>query len=165
MSAGRVRGARIAAVLLGTAMVALVGAAPAAAQTAHHRFEAFPGGAVSEIYLDEAALGAQNMLEVLKWHVPNVIVTRDRLGRPRLMIRHDCAQDPESAEPFDENAAPPSPLLIVDGVQIANPSFMAELLGLNPFRVEKITVLRDVASTSVYGSRAACGVILVTTRR
>lgn len=55
--------------------------------------------------------------------------------------------------------------LIIDGVKISGDRALSELLSLNPFRVERITVLRDLASTSVYGIRGAEGVILIFTRR
>jgi outer membrane receptor for ferrienterochelin and colicin len=50
-------------------------------------------------------------------------------------------------------------------VKISKDHTPAELLSLNPFLVERITVLRDIASTSVYGMGAAGEVILVLTRR
>ena len=52
-----------------------------------------------------------------------------------------------------------SPLIIVDGVPAD------DINSLNPNDVESISVLKDAASASIYGSRAAAGVILVTTKR
>lgn len=52
-----------------------------------------------------------------------------------------------------------NPLIIVDGVPMDN------INDINPNDVENISVLKDAASASIYGSRAAAGVILVTTRR
>lgn len=52
-----------------------------------------------------------------------------------------------------------SPLIIVDGVQTST------IDNVNPNDVESVTVLKDAASASIYGSRAAAGVILVTTKR
>ena len=49
------------------------------------------------------------------------------------------------------------PLVLVDGVQ-------GSLSDLNPNNIESISVLKDAASASIYGSRAANGVILVTTK-
>jgi TonB-linked SusC/RagA family outer membrane protein len=51
-----------------------------------------------------------------------------------------------------------SPLYVVDGV--AN----ASIEGLNPSDIESIDVLKDAASSAIYGARAANGVILVTTK-
>lgn len=52
-----------------------------------------------------------------------------------------------------------SPLVIVDGVPVSS------IDNVNPGDVENITVLKDAASASIYGSRGAAGVILVTTKR
>ena len=35
----------------------------------------------------------------------------------------------------------------------------------NPFDIENLTILKDASSTSIYGSRAANGVIVITTKR
>lgn len=51
-----------------------------------------------------------------------------------------------------------SPLVIVDGVP-------GSINDVNPNDVENISVLKDAASSSIYGSRAAAGVILITTKR
>ena len=51
-----------------------------------------------------------------------------------------------------------SPLIIIDGVP-------GTLDYVNPNDVESVSVLKDAASASIYGSRAAAGVILVTTKR
>lgn len=50
-----------------------------------------------------------------------------------------------------------NPLVLIDGVQ-------GNLSDLNPNNIESISVLKDAASASIYGSRAANGVILVTTK-
>ena len=54
------------------------------------------------------------------------------------------------------SAAPP--LFVVDGVIVDNIDF------LNPQDIEKMDVLKDAASTAVYGSRGSNGVIQVTTK-
>lgn len=51
-----------------------------------------------------------------------------------------------------------SPLYVVDGVQTNDITY------LNPADIESIDVLKDAASAAIYGSQAANGVILVTTR-
>ena len=51
-----------------------------------------------------------------------------------------------------------NPLVLVDGVE-------APLSNINPDDIESITVLKDAASAAIYGSRAANGVVLVTTKR
>ncbi|MDP5230955.1 MAG: SusC/RagA family TonB-linked outer membrane protein, partial [Cellulophaga sp.] len=53
-----------------------------------------------------------------------------------------------------------NPLYVVDGVQ-----FGGDLSSLNSNDIESLTVLKDAASTSLYGSRAANGVVLITTKK
>lgn len=56
------------------------------------------------------------------------------------------------------NSAKSNPLIIVDGVSMDDISY------LNPNDIENVSVLKDAASTSIYGTRAAFGVILITTK-
>jgi len=51
-----------------------------------------------------------------------------------------------------------TPLVIVDGVETS-------MDNINPYDVATISVLKDAASASIYGTRAANGVILITTKR
>lgn len=67
------------------------------------------------------------------------------------------------------------PLYVIDGVPVVsgNQSQMGDYLRtsnnvmstLNPNDIENITVLKDAAASSLYGSRAANGVILITTKK
>ena len=52
------------------------------------------------------------------------------------------------------------PLYVVDGFPITG-----NIGALNPDEIEDITILKDAASTALYGSRAANGVVLITTKR
>lgn len=52
------------------------------------------------------------------------------------------------------------PLFILDGAPITSSFFQT----LNPSDIANITVLKDAASTAIYGSRAANGVIVITSR-
>ena len=54
-----------------------------------------------------------------------------------------------------------SPLFILDGVPIASSDFNA----ISPGDIESISVLKDASSTSIYGARAANGVVVITTKR
>ena len=51
------------------------------------------------------------------------------------------------------------PLYVVDGFPI-----VGDISSINPDEIENISVLKDAASTSLYGSRAANGVVLITTK-
>ncbi len=57
-----------------------------------------------------------------------------------------------------------TPLLVIDGVQ-QPPNTLETLNNMDPNNIESITVLKDAASTAIYGARAANGVIVVRTRR
>jgi TonB-dependent SusC/RagA subfamily outer membrane receptor len=52
-----------------------------------------------------------------------------------------------------------TPLYIVDGIQVDN-----ALSILSPQEIESIDVLKDAASTAIYGARGANGVVIITTR-
>ena len=52
-----------------------------------------------------------------------------------------------------------SPLILVDDVPVDN------INDVNPDQIESISVLKDGASSAMYGSRAAAGVIIITTKR
>ena len=51
-----------------------------------------------------------------------------------------------------------SPLVLIDGVE-------GDMNALDPTTIDQISVLKDAASSAIYGSRAANGVILITTKR
>ena len=65
------------------------------------------------------------------------------------------------------------PLYIIDGVPVESSNVSAiggeaatfsPLAAINPSDIESINVLRDAASASIYGSRAANGVVIITTK-
>ena len=66
------------------------------------------------------------------------------------------------------------PLYIIDGVPInsdnegmseTNNKFLDPMASLNATDIENVTVLKDAAATAIYGSRAANGVIVITTKK
>ena len=74
------------------------------------------------------------------------------------------------------------PLWVIDGVPMQNSSsnvptgseiksgqvddlFMNGIAGINPNDIESITILKDASASAIYGSRAAGGVIVVTTKK
>lgn len=52
------------------------------------------------------------------------------------------------------------PLVVVDGLPING-----TLSDINPYEIEKITILKDAAAAAIYGARASNGVIVVTTKK
>lgn len=60
------------------------------------------------------------------------------------------------------------PLIVIDGVPVDNNNLpgSANLLNtINPNDIESMSVLKDASATSLYGSRASNGVILITTKK
>jgi len=148
-------------------LLAAVASAPAfglpplscSAQTVERIVDPFATGATTTIYPGDDAPGATDLVDLLEWYVPGLVVNHCPDGDIGIRIRGG-SEGLQGLPPCDSK-----PLLIVDGVKVSKDYFAAELRSLNPFVVERITVLRDIASTSVYGIRAAGGVILVFTRR
>ncbi len=110
-------------------------------------------GAVAQVQGDEVLKGraTSNVSTALQGAIPGMTVTRTS-SRPtdnaKISIRGGI-----SANASD-------PLVLIDGVD----AYAWELNQLNPNDIESISVLKDAAA-SIYGARAAGGVILVTTKR
>ncbi|MFA5820375.1 MAG: SusC/RagA family TonB-linked outer membrane protein, partial [Bacteroidales bacterium] len=72
---------------------------------------------------------------------------------------------------FNSISSSSSPLIVVDGVPIftgnlsGTNSFINSLSDINPADIESMEILKDASATAIYGSRAASGVILITTKR
>ncbi len=61
---------------------------------------------------------------------------------------------------FGSMTATNAPLYVVDGVP-----YNESIANLNPADIETMTILKDAASTSLYGARAANGVVMITTKK
>ena len=59
---------------------------------------------------------------------------------------------------LNENDSKASPLILIDGME-------GDMNMLNPNDIENISVLKDAAAASIYGSRAPYGVVLITTKK
>lgn len=60
-----------------------------------------------------------------------------------------------------------SPLIVVDGIPLDQRGVQGvrnQLNAINPDEIEDFVILKDAAATSIYGSRASNGVILITTK-
>ncbi|ANI89924.1 hypothetical protein A9P82_11875 [Arachidicoccus ginsenosidimutans] len=73
--------------------------------------------------------------------------------------------EPDGSSSFSLNGvgslgAGSTPLILLDGT----PVDAGTLISLNPSDVESLSVLKDASATSIYGSRAANGVIIITTK-
>jgi TonB-dependent starch-binding outer membrane protein SusC len=90
--------------------------------------------------------------ELLRGRVPGLVVTGTGNGLVvRLRGTNSIMLDQE-------------PLVIVDDIMIQSGNIGNALAGLTPDDIKQVTVLKDVASTSIYGSRGAGGVILIKTK-
>ena len=108
-------------------------------------------GAVSVVGVNEIAKqNENNPMKALQGRVPgmNISATGDPSGAATVRIR--------GVGTLNNN----DPLYIIDGVPTQ--SGMHELNGND---IESIQVLKDAASASIYGSRAANGVIIITTKK
>ena len=92
-----------------------------------------------------------NLLRTIQGKVPGVYILTD--GDPGSSKENIQIRGITSV-----NASPP--LIVIDGVATT-----INLKDLNPNDIESIQILKDAASASIYGARAAGGVILVNTRQ
>ena len=99
---------------------------------------------------DIAKLNTTNALEAMQSSTPGVNITQSssQPGKGYKVYIRGIGTIGDS-----------QPLYVIDGVAGGN------LDGINPNDIESIDVLKDAASAAIYGSRAANGVILVTTKQ
>ena len=108
-------------------------------------------GATVQVKGEEIAkLNTTNALEAMQSQTPGVQITQSssQPGKGYKVYIRGVGTTGDS-----------TPLYVIDGVAGGN------LDGINPNDIESIDVLKDAASAAIYGSRAANGVILVTTKQ
>ena len=83
-----------------------------------------------------------------------------------VLLTTDCAPGRPSQSPIPEGS--PSgrnePLIVIDGTPVFEQRVGQTLAALTPQDVLRIDVLKDAASTALYGMRGGNGVIVITTR-
>jgi TonB-linked SusC/RagA family outer membrane protein len=112
-------------------------------------------GAISVVEMKKIAslsLSSGNVMQALQGNVPGMYVTKS--GNPsgasdQILIRGV------------NTLGDTKPLYIIDGVPTTRPEVFA---AINPGAIESVQVLKDASASSIYGSRAANGVIIVTTK-
>ena len=97
-----------------------------------------------------ASKATTDVLSALQGQMPGVTVLRNS-GKPGSETSGLRIRGFSSANGVDA-------LILIDGVQ-------GDLTLLNPQDIESISVLKDAAAASIYGARAAGGVVLVTTKK
>ena len=127
------------------------------------------GSAVTTIGSEELTEGSQsNVADAIKGKVAGVVIS-------------NASTDPGSSSGmiirgFSSISGSNQPLYIVDGVPINNNSNYSDSLNgsydfgrgsgdINPEDIESISILKGASSTALYGSRAANGVVIITTKK
>ena len=120
---------------------------------------------------DLRKMSPTNILKGLQFFDPSFKIIENNLtgsdpnAEPDFQIRGDQSLGSKSMNSMDlmldnVSSRPNTPLFVLDGFIVP----LSRILDLDPERVENITVLKDAAATSVYGSRAANGVVVVETK-
>lgn len=120
---------------------------------------------------DLRKMNPTNILKGLQFFDPSFkILENNKTGsdpnaEPDFQIRGDQSLGSKSMNNMDlmldnVSSRPNTPLFVLDGFTVP----LSRILDLDPERVESITILKDAAATSVYGSRAANGVVVVETK-
>lgn len=114
-------------------------------------------GSVSAVNFDELAnLPVANTTNMLQGRLPGVVLTGNGAqagyDTPEIRIRGVGTMGDS-----DKN----NPMVLIDGVE----SSISQMADLAAADIASVSVLKDAASASIYGVRAANGVILVTTKR
>src|SRR5690606_27875060 len=102
---------------------------------------------------DISSKASTDVLSAMQGQLPGVTVLRAS-GQPGAETNGTSAIRIRGFSSANEAYA----LVLIDGVE-------GNLESLNPSDIESISVLKDAASASIYGARAAAGVILVTTKK
>lgn len=126
-------------------------------------------GAVSVITEKELkTFGNRNLLTTLANIDPSFNILADNISGsnpnslPNVQIRGTSSL-PGSVEDLKEQNRDNlnTPLIVLDGFEIS----LEKMMDLNENEVSSITILKDAAATALYGSRAANGVVVITTKQ
>lgn len=133
--------------------------------------KSFTGNYVTVKGAELRKLNPNNILKSLQYFDPSFkIVENNSAGsdpnaQPEFQMRGDQSlgrgSSMNSMDLMLDNVSsrPNTPLFVLDGFIVS----INRILELDPERVESITILKDAAATSIYGSRASNGVIVVET--
>lgn len=136
-------------------------------------------GAISVITADEIKdIPVSNVMELLQGKVAGLNIQNNNgtPGAAPLMLIRGISSINVQGEGDAALLTPTSPLFVVDGIPIIDPTsynygFQQAGPGISPISlippedIAEIQILKDASSTSLYGSRGAYGVILIKTKR
>lgn len=109
-------------------------------------------------------VGSLNLMQALNAFDPSIRVApelefgSDPNRVPEITIRGENGFDLRSSAD-DSRSNPNAPLYLLDGIEVS----ATRVYDLDMNRIESFVILRDASATSLYGSRGANGVILITT--
>lgn len=123
--------------------------------------ESFTGSATTFTAQELKAVGTQNAIASLKTLDPSFNVLDSEFGSdPNRMPDIEIRGKSSLISTRDELAQDPNqPLFILDGFE----STLEAIYNLDMNRIASITILKDAASTAIYGSKASNGVVVVET--
>lgn len=125
--------------------------------------ESFTGSAATYTGAELKSIGTQNILQSLKTMDPSfVILENNQQGSNPNVLPDMEIRGKSSIVGFKEAFAsdPNQPLFILDGFETT----LQVIMDLQIDRVASLTILKDAASTAIYGSKAANGVIVIETK-
>ncbi|HUP12156.1 MAG TPA: carboxypeptidase-like regulatory domain-containing protein, partial [Niastella sp.] len=128
------------------------------------KVESFTGAASVYSAAQLKAIGNQNLIQSLKTLDPAFLVIDNNLlgSNPNSMPNLEIRGKTSVIGIQDGNAQDPNqPLFILDGFE----TDLRTVLDLDMNRVANVTILKDAASTALYGSRASNGVVVIETKR
>lgn len=110
-------------------------------------------GSITTVKVSDSPLSivpSTDAMSILKGTIPGINISQEQgAGQsPSLLIRGQRSVNGNT-----------SPLIVLDGV-----IFMGDMRDIDPNTIDKVTVLKDATSVAAYGSRAANGVIMITTK-
>ena len=125
--------------------------------------ESFTGSSTTFNGDELKSVGAQNVLQSLKTLDPSFKITENNLAgsNPNKMPDVEIRGKSSVAGLKEEYGSDPNqPLFILDGFETT----LETVMNLNMNRVASVTLLKDAASTAIYGSKAANGVVVIETK-
>ncbi len=102
----------------------------------------------------DSSRSAISMEQLIEGKVAGVEVIRLANGKTSLRIRGQ-----------NTLVSSTEPLYVIDGTPVHADNFTDAVAGIEPQSVKRIEVLKDAASSAIYGSAGANGVIIITTKR
>ncbi|WP_240348413.1 SusC/RagA family TonB-linked outer membrane protein [Longitalea arenae] len=131
--------------------------------------ESFTGNAVTVTGDELRRINPTNMLQSIQAYDPSFQVAQSNIlgsnpnALPKINVRGSASLPTGSGEVLTRNNLSGNinlPTFILDGFEVS----VEKVFDLDVTRVQTITLLKDAAATAVYGSRAANGVLVITTK-